>query len=73
MNYFFNLPNNIKNKIYSYDSTYYNIYELVMLEFSFKFNQLDELNYILRNFQRRNICFNYYIKHEMQLRGLLND
>lgn len=65
MNLLFNLPPYLQSKIFEYDNTYYEIYNLVMLELNLNFKQYQEINKMLRNFYRQRIIFKYYANNNI--------
>lgn len=65
MNLLFNLPPFLQSKIFEYDNTYYEIYNLCMLELNLNFKQYQEINKMLRNFYRQRIIFQYYANNNI--------
>ena len=52
MNLLFSLPEILQENVFKFDSTYYEIYNLCMLELNLNFKQYSEINKMLRNFYK---------------------
>lgn len=61
MNLLFSLPETLQEKIYEFDSTFYELFNMCMLELNLNFKQHNEINKMLRNFMRQKILFKYYV------------
>lgn len=70
MNLLFGLPPFIQEKVFEYDSTYYEIYNICMIEMLLNFNHTQEMNKLLRNFCRQKIIFIHYANQNIS--NLLN-
>jgi len=66
-NLLYSLPKHLVSKIYTYDSTFYYIYSLLMIELTFRFKELHEVKYLIRNIQRRHLGFYLYLQNEINL------
>ncbi len=65
MNLLFSLPEILQENVFKFDSTYYEIYNLCMLELNLNFKQYSEINKMLRNFYKQRIIFRYYVDSEI--------
>lgn len=60
MNLLFGLPKCLQERVYEYDKTYYELFNICMIELNLNFNHTRELNKMLRNFCRQKIVFLHY-------------
>ena len=70
MNLLFGLPPYIQEKVFKYDRTYVEIFNICMIELNLNFNHTHELNKMLRNFCRQKIIFIHYANQNIS--SLLN-
>lgn len=70
MNLLFGLPPYLQEKVFEYDPTFYEIFNICMIELNLNFNHTKELNKMLRNFCRQKIIFIHYANQNIS--NLLN-
>lgn len=70
MNLLFDLPKNLQEQIFELDPTYYEIFNMCILELNLNFQQYQELNKLLRNFYRQKAIFHHYA--DLNFNYLLN-
>ena len=64
---FYNLPQDVLSLIYSYDYTYYRLFNLCLLELELYFQHHRVLRNVILSFRRDKLIFKYYVDDNIRV------